>query len=75
MQLPSDVELVLALGLAKQASDRFESVEAFAVSLRRAADADLDDRTRAKGWSLLKKAPWGLTRKPKAIVKAPAKAA
>jgi serine/threonine-protein kinase len=75
VQLPSDVELVLAVGLAKQASDRFASVEDFAVALRRAADADLDDRTRAKGWSLLKKAPWGLTRKPKAIVKAPAKAA
>lgn len=71
VQLPSDVELVLAVGLAKQASDRFESVEDFAVALRRAADADLDDATRAKGWSLLKKAPWGLTRKPKAIVKAP----
>ncbi len=71
VQLPSDVELVLAVGLAKQVSDRLESVEDFAVALRRAADADLDDRTRAKGWSLLKKAPWGLTRKPKAIAKAP----
>jgi eukaryotic-like serine/threonine-protein kinase len=75
VQLPSDVELVLAVGLAKQASDRFTSVEDFAVALRRAADAELDDRTRAKGWALLKKAPWGLTRKPKAIVKAAAKAA
>ena len=75
VQLPSDVELVLAVGLAKQASDRFKSVEDFAVALRRAADAELDDATRARGWSLLKKAPWGLTRKPKAPTKAPAKAA
>ena len=35
------MELVLALGLAKQAGDRFESVEEFAVALPRATDADL----------------------------------
>lgn len=75
MQLPSDVELVLAVGLAKQASDRFTSVEDFAIALRRAADAELDDATRAKGWGLLKKAPWGLTRKPKDPAKAAARAA
>ena len=45
------------------------------MALRRAADAELDDATRAKGWALLKKAPWGLTRKPKAVVKTGAKAA
>ena len=67
VQLPSDVELVLAVGLAKQPSDRFGSVEDLAVALRRAADAELDNATRAKGWALLKKAPWGLTRTPKPI--------
>jgi len=75
VQLPSDVELVLAVGMAKQASDRFASVEDFALALRRAADAELDDATRARGWALLKKAPWGLTRKPKTAAKAAAKAA
>jgi serine/threonine-protein kinase len=75
VQLPSDVELVLAVGMAKQASDRFASVEDFAEALGRAADGELDDATRARGWALLKKAPWGLTRKPKAPGKAAPRAA
>lgn len=70
VQLPSDVELVLAIGLAKLPEDRFASVEDLATALRRAAEADLDDATRARGWALLKKAPWGLTRKPKAKARA-----
>ena len=73
VQLPSDVELVLAVGLAKQASDRFSSVEDFAAALRLAANSELQDATRAKGWGLLKKAPWGLTRKPKTIATTGAK--
>ena len=75
VQLPSDVELVLAVGLAKRPEDRFESVEDFARALHRAAEADLDDATRARGWALLKKAPWGLMRKPKAASKAETRAA
>lgn len=75
VQLPSDVELVLAVGLAKQASERFASVEEFALALRSAADAELDDATRARGWALLKKAPWGLTRKPRAPAKTAPRAA
>jgi serine/threonine-protein kinase len=67
VQLPSDVELVLAVGLAKRPSDRFASVEELAAALRLAANSELEDATRARGWGLLKKAPWGLTRKPKAI--------
>ncbi|MEO5726282.1 MAG: serine/threonine-protein kinase, partial [Byssovorax sp.] len=65
VHLPSDVELVLAVGLAKRPEDRFASIEELALALRRAAAADLDDATRARGWALLKKAPWGLMRKPK----------
>jgi eukaryotic-like serine/threonine-protein kinase len=65
IHLPSDVELVLAVGLAKQPADRFACVEDFAIALRRAADGDLDDRTRARGWQILKKTPWGLQRRPK----------
>ncbi|MFS8071407.1 MAG: serine/threonine-protein kinase, partial [Byssovorax sp.] len=75
VQLPSDVELVLAVGLAKLPEDRFASAEELALALRRAAAGDLDDATRARGWALLKKAPWGLTRKPKATAKAQPRAA
>ncbi len=75
VHLPSDVELVLAVGLAKLPEDRFASAEELALALRRAAEADLDDATRARGWALLKKAPWGLTRKPKAAAKAQPRAA
>jgi serine/threonine-protein kinase len=58
-KLPVDVELVLAIGLAKRPSDRFEIVEQFAEAFRRAAEADLDDKTRAKGWAVLKSLGWG----------------
>lgn len=57
-RLPVEVELVLAIGLAKQKEDRFQSVEALAEALRRASTGDLDDETRAHGWNLLKQYPW-----------------
>ncbi len=58
-QLPVDVELVLAIGLAKRRSERFATVEELARALRAAADGALDDATRARGWAVLKNAPWG----------------
>ena len=62
VRLPVDVELVLALGLAKSQADRFTTIESFADALRAASTGDLDDVTRRRGWQLLRRAPWGSTR-------------
>lgn len=65
VQVPIDVELVLAIGLAKKREDRFERAEDFAAALRAAHEGLLDDDLRTRGWSLLKAAPWGSTTRPK----------
>lgn len=57
-QLPSDVELVLALGLAKKPGDRFDRIEDLARAMRLAAKGELDEVTRARGWKHLKTSPW-----------------
>jgi tRNA A-37 threonylcarbamoyl transferase component Bud32 len=58
-KVPMDVELVLAIGLAKRRRDRFATVEEFARAIRLAERGELDDETRQRGWSLLKQYPWG----------------
>ncbi|AKT38566.1 serine/threonine-protein kinase [Chondromyces crocatus] len=58
VQLPSDVELVLAIGLAKKSADRFDRIEDLARALRLASRGELDEVTRARGWKLLKVSPW-----------------
>ncbi|HSN97036.1 MAG TPA: serine/threonine-protein kinase, partial [Candidatus Nanopelagicales bacterium] len=58
VQLPVDVELVLALGLAKKPGDRFDRIEELARAMRLAARSELDEMTRARGWRHLKSAPW-----------------
>ena len=58
IRVPVEVELVLAIGLAKNKSDRFSSVEVLADALRRASTGDLDDETRLRGWNLVKQYPW-----------------
>ncbi len=58
-RIPIEVELVLAIGLAKRRSERFASATEFADALKRAERGALDDVTRARGWSLLKQYPWG----------------
>lgn len=63
VRVPVEVELVLAIALAKKPEDRFQSVEDFALALRLAATGDLDDATRAHGWSLVKQHPWGTTQR------------
>jgi serine/threonine-protein kinase len=62
VRLPVDVELVLAIGLAKPRDRRFATVEDFARAFKAAAAGELDDETRACGWALLKEFPWGSTR-------------
>jgi serine/threonine protein kinase len=76
VKVPVDVELVLAIGMAKRPADRFSGVEEFAKALSLAAAGDLDDLTRAKGWSLIKQCPWGSTRTARErMAKRPAKRA
>jgi len=65
VKLPVDMELVLAIGMAKRPADRFASAEEFAHSMRLAARGELDDDARAHGWSLLRSFPWGTSRKAK----------
>jgi serine/threonine-protein kinase len=65
-RLPVDVELVLAIGMAKRPADRFPSAEEFAHAMRLAAAGELDDDARSHGWALLKSFPWGTSRKPRA---------
>jgi serine/threonine-protein kinase len=64
--LPVDVELVLAVGMAKRPDDRFATALEFASALRAAAAGQLDDATRARGWALLREFPWGSQQKPPA---------
>ncbi|NUO47518.1 MAG: protein kinase [Polyangiaceae bacterium] len=65
VKVPVEVELVLAIGMAKKKANRFERVEELAQALRLAATGELDHETRAKGWALLKQHPWGSTLKIK----------
>jgi hypothetical protein len=58
-QIPIEVELVLAIGLAKRRSERFSSTDEFARALQNAERGELDDVTRARGWAILKQYPWG----------------
>ncbi len=59
VKIPVEVELVLAIGLAKHKKNRFARVEDLASALRLASTGELDHETRAKGWALLKQHPWG----------------
>jgi eukaryotic-like serine/threonine-protein kinase len=64
VQLPVDIELVLAVGMAKKTEERFARVEDFAKAMRDAFEGRLDDDTRARGWAIVKRTPWGSTSRP-----------
>jgi serine/threonine-protein kinase len=57
--LPPDVDLVLAIALAKRAADRFDSADELADALREAARGALDPALRARAERLLDAMPWG----------------
>ena len=57
-QLPRDVELVLAIALAKLPKARFPSSTAFAAALRAAAKDSLDNKMRTHAERILRAAPW-----------------
>ncbi len=59
VRLHPDVELVLALALAKDRHDRFGSAADLALALRRASRGKLDDKLRRRGGRLLVRHPWG----------------
>lgn len=56
--LETDLDLVLAIGLAKTREDRFESASEFALALTRAARGEIDDALRARARSLLQRHPY-----------------
>ncbi|MBW2452967.1 MAG: serine/threonine protein kinase [Deltaproteobacteria bacterium] len=64
-RIPVDLELVLALGMAKQPEDRFENVEQLAQAMRAAYEGELDRSTRDRGWAHVRQYPWGSSQKPR----------
>ncbi len=59
VNMPPDVDLVLALALAKAPEERFESGEELAQALDAAARGRLSPELRARASALLAKQPWG----------------
>ena len=59
--LPADVELVLALGLAKEPAERFQSARELARALGQAQHNALGEELRQRARAVLEKAPWGST--------------
>ncbi len=57
--ISEDVELVLAMALAKNPDERFGSAPIFAAALRDATRDELDKRLRDGGRALLSRHPWG----------------
>ena len=57
--LPAEVDLVLAIALAKDPAERFESGSEFAQALDAAGRGKLDASLRARGERLLARLPWG----------------
>jgi serine/threonine-protein kinase len=56
--LPRDVELVLAIALAKKADERFRTSIEFAAALAEAANGALADRHRQLAAKILRASPW-----------------
>ncbi|HEY8040155.1 MAG TPA: serine/threonine-protein kinase [Polyangiaceae bacterium] len=57
--LPADVEMVLAIALAKEPGERFASAQDMADALRAAAKGKLDPSLRVHAQALLAGLPWG----------------
>ena len=56
--IPRDVELVLAIALAKQPKSRFPSSATFASAMRAASRGSLDEKMRVHAERVLRAAPW-----------------
>lgn len=59
VRISVDIEVVLAIGMAKRREDRFASVEGFAEAMRAATQGRLDPSIQQRGWALIKRYPWG----------------
>ena len=57
--LPEDVDLVLALAMAKRPENRFDRAAAFADAVGAAASGTLDEPIRERARALLARQPWG----------------
>jgi len=57
--IPSDVDLVIAVGLAKDPDERFESAPALARALAAAIKRRLPEDVRTRAVALLARQPWG----------------
>jgi serine/threonine-protein kinase len=56
--LPDDVDVVLAIGLAKSADDRFASAGELAAAFAAAADGRVSDDLRRRARALADRHPW-----------------
>ncbi|HEY2743011.1 MAG TPA: serine/threonine-protein kinase [Polyangia bacterium] len=59
VQMPDDVERVLALGMAKDASERLATANELAAGLHAAFEGGLDGAFRRRADALLAREPWG----------------
>jgi serine/threonine-protein kinase len=57
--LPSDVDRVLAIGMAKAVVDRFDSSDSLAAAFTLATRGDLPQELRRRADDLIEKFPWG----------------
>jgi serine/threonine-protein kinase len=57
-ELPADVDLVLAIGMARDANDRFASARELATALRAAVAQELPSTLRARGAAIIEAAGW-----------------
>jgi serine/threonine-protein kinase len=64
--LPEDVDLVLALGMAKNADDRFATAAEFALAFEQALARSLPPAQRDRARALLSQQPWGQLTTPSA---------
>ncbi len=62
VEMPSDVDLVLAIGLAKRPSDRFSSAADFADALHDAFTGDLPEELQERGAILVRSGAWAASR-------------
>jgi serine/threonine-protein kinase len=62
--LPTDVDLVMAIGLAKDPDDRFASASDLAAAFRHACKRRLDRELRRRGHAIIRAYPWGRTMAP-----------
>lgn len=54
----ADIDLALAVGLAKNPGDRFQDAESLTTAIAQALEGELDDAVRQRAEALLDKRPW-----------------